>query len=74
MSPKVTMKVAIEIETVDNCGNTVKRYHNDYCHDLENAIIMQSFHETAYLFNWDAIVKRYYKELTNNLIDYEIFE
>jgi hypothetical protein len=74
MKPKVTMKVSIEMETSDNSGNTVKRWHNDFCHDLENVFIQQSMHQTAYLFNWDAIVKRYYKELTNNLEDYEVFE
>jgi hypothetical protein len=74
MNPKVTMKVSIEMESVDNLGNIVKRWHNDFCHDLEYIFIQQQMHESAYLFNWDAIVKRYYKELTNNLQEYEVFE
>jgi hypothetical protein len=74
MKPKVTMKVSIEIESVDNLGNIVKRWHNDFCNDLEYVFIQQQMHESAYLFNWDAIVKRYYKELTNNLEEYEVFE
>ena len=74
MKPKVTMKVNIEMETVDSSGNTIKRWHNDFCNDLEYIFIQQQMHESAYLFNWDAIVKRYYRELTNNLEEYEVFE
>lgn len=74
MNSKVKMTVRIEMETIDNCGNSIKRWHNDYCNDLESVFIQQKMHESAYLFNWDAIVKRYYRELTNNLEEYEVFE
>lgn len=73
MSKKVTMKVTIEFESEDNMGNSIKNTYVENCHDLEMALINQKFHETAYLFNWDAIVKQYYKKFKNSIEEFEIF-
>jgi hypothetical protein len=76
MNEKIKMKVSIEFETTDNSGNKITKWYNEYCHDLEYIFLMQKLNgqNNAYLFNWDAIVKRHYNEFKNHLDYYEVFE